>query len=91
MEAPKFVSIVIDAKGATFLNETPVNAEELAAGLAKAAEASRDTEVQLRADESVPYGQVVQVMGMANKAGLSRIGFVTEAPASGPAATAPAR
>ena len=84
-EAPKFVSVVLDAKGAMFLNEAPVNRDELAAGLARAAADSRDTEVQLRADESVPYGQVVQVMGLANKAGLSRIGFVTEAPPALPA------
>ena len=35
-------------------------------------------EVQLRADTSVPYGRVVQVMGWAHTAGLTRIGFVTE-------------
>jgi len=90
-EAPRFVSIVIDAKGDTFLNEAPVNADELAAGLARAAEASRDTEVQLRADTSVPYGRVVQVMGLANKAGLSRIGFVTEAPPASAPSPEPAR
>ena len=80
VEAPKFVSIVLDAKGAIFLNDAPVDQQSLAEGLARAAADSRDTEVQLRADASVPYGQVVQVMGIANKAGLSRIGFVTEAP-----------
>jgi biopolymer transport protein TolR len=26
----------------------------------------------------VPYGKVVEVMGVAHKAGLSRIGFVAE-------------
>ncbi|RGE44848.1 biopolymer transporter ExbD [Comamonas testosteroni] len=35
-------------------------------------------EVQLRADTSVPYGRVVQIMGWAHAAGLSRIGFVTD-------------
>lgn len=35
-------------------------------------------EVQLRADTSVPYGRVVQVMGWAHAAGLTRIGFVAE-------------
>ena len=85
LEAPKFVSIAIDPKGAVFLDDVPVHEEELAAGLGKAAAASRDTEVQLRADESVPYGRVVQVMGAANKAGLSRIGFVTQPSAAEPA------
>ena len=35
-------------------------------------------EVQLRADTSVPYGRVVQIMGWSHVAGLTRIGFVTE-------------
>ena len=35
-------------------------------------------EVQLRADQTVPYGRVVEVMGAAQKAGLNRIGFVAE-------------
>ncbi len=83
-ETPKFVSLVVDAAGKVFLNDQPVTADELAAGLAKAATDSRDTEVQLRVDQTVPYGKVVKLMGIANKAGLSRIGFVTEAPLSKP-------
>ena len=39
------------------------------------------TEVQLRADQSIAYGRVVEVMGLAQQAGLSRIGFVAQ-PAS---------
>jgi biopolymer transport protein TolR len=82
-DAPKFVSLAVDATGKVFLNDQAVTADELAAGLQKAAAASRDTEVQLRADQTVPYGKVVELMGIANKAGLSRIGFVTQAPAPG--------
>ena len=37
------------------------------------------TEVQLRADRSVPYGRVAELIGVVQKAGLSRIGFVAEA------------
>ena len=40
------------------------------------------TEVQLRADEAVPYGRVVEAMGAAQKAGLNRIGFVADAVAA---------
>ena len=83
-DSPKFVSLSVDAAGRLFLNDQPVTAEELAARLQKAAADSRDTEVQLRADQTVPYGKVVELMGIANKAGLSRIGFVTEAPARKP-------
>ena len=52
--------------------------DELARELAQTASQDPDTEVQLRADEAVPYGKVVEVMGVAQKSGLSRIGFVAE-------------
>jgi biopolymer transport protein TolR len=79
-DTPKFVSLVIDAAGKTYLNDKAVTPEELASGLASAAAASRETEVQLRADQTVPYGKVVELIAVVNKAGLSKIGFVTEAP-----------
>ena len=41
--------------------------------------------MQLQADERVPYGKVVEVMGLAQQAGLSRIAFVTERKTSAPA------
>ena len=46
----------------------------------QAAQRNPTTEVQLRADSAVPYGRVVEFMALANAAGLSRIGFVTEKP-----------
>ena len=79
-DVPKSVSVAVDAKGQLFVNDQPVTEAELATRLASAAVASRDTEVQLRADQTVPYGRIVALMGIANKAGLSRIGFVTETP-----------
>jgi biopolymer transport protein TolR len=75
-DTPQFVTLVVDKAGQTFLNDKPVALTELGQGLAQAAALSPDTEVQLRADEAVPYGRVVEVIGLAQKAGLSRIGFV---------------
>jgi biopolymer transport protein ExbD/biopolymer transport protein TolR len=40
--------------------------------------------VQLRADRNVSYGRVAELIGIVQKAGLSRIGFVAE-PAAAPA------
>ena len=84
-DAPKFVTLVVDKAGQVFLNDKPLAIEQLRASLTKTAAQNPETEVQLRADESVPYGKVVEVMGVAQKAGLSRIGFVAE-PSAGPAA-----
>ena len=79
-EAPKFVTLSIDPAGQVFLDERLVTPEQLAQGLQEAAARNPDTEVQLRADRTVAYGQVVVVMGAAQKAGLNRIGFVAEQP-----------
>jgi biopolymer transport protein TolR len=78
-EAPKFVTVVIDKSAQVFLNDQKTDLPALADSLKKSAIANPDTEVQLRADEAVPYGRVVEVMGVAQKAGLNRIGFVAEA------------
>ena len=77
-EAPQFVSVVVDKAGRTFLNDQPLELPELAKNLAQTAASRPDTEVQLRADAAVPYGRVVEVMGLAQKAGLNRIGFVVD-------------
>ena len=57
--------------------------EELASRLGQTARQNPDTEVQLRADAAVPYGRIVEVMGVAQAAGLSRIGFVADAKTPG--------
>jgi biopolymer transport protein TolR len=75
---PAFVTLVVDPAGQIFLDDQPVSQEQLAARLAQAAAQNPDTEVQLRADQAVPYGRVVEVMGVTQKAGLNRIGFVAE-------------
>jgi biopolymer transport protein TolR len=77
-ETPRFVTVVLDPAGQVFLDDRPVDAAQLAEQLAAAAKRNPETEIQLRADQAVPYGRVVEVMGLANKAGLSRIGFVAE-------------
>ena len=80
VDAPQFVTLVVDKTGQVFLNDQPVSPDQLKSRLAQTAGQNPDTELQLRADETVPYGKVVEVMGVAQKAGLSRIGFVADTP-----------
>jgi biopolymer transport protein TolR len=77
-DAPKFVTVVLDKGGQTFVDDKPVAPAELAARLAQAARDNPEMEVQLRADQAVPYGRVIEVMGAAQKAGLNRVGFVAD-------------
>ena len=72
------VSIALDAAGQTFWGDEAVNSATLTARLREAAQRDATTELQLRADTAVPYGRVVQVIGQAQAAGLSRIGFVAD-------------
>ena len=83
-EAPRAVTVVVDAAGQTFLRDQRVSMDELSRQLATSAQADPRTEVLLRADQRVPYGRIVEVMGMAQKAGLNRIGFVADASATPP-------
>jgi biopolymer transport protein TolR len=78
VDAPRFVTLVVDQAGQIFLNDKPLLPAQLAEQLAATARQNPDTEIQLRADQGVPYGRVVEVMGIANKAGLNRIGFIAE-------------
>ncbi len=81
---PRFIKLSLDAKGKVYLDDQAVSVDELKRNLnvqaskALALEHGELPEVQLRADERVPYGKVVEVMGLAQQAGMNRIGFVTE-------------
>lgn len=76
--APEFVTVVVDATGQAYLDDQPLSQAALAVRLQRIGAAQPATEVQLRADATVPYGRVVEIMGAAHEAGLQRIGFVAE-------------
>ncbi len=79
-DAPKFVTLVVEKDGKISLDDKAITAPDLLKQLSATARANPDTEVQLRADTAVAYGRVVEVMGIAQQAGLNRIGFVADAP-----------
>jgi biopolymer transport protein ExbD/biopolymer transport protein TolR len=78
--APSFIAVAIDASGKLFFGDEALSREQLAQRVANAARGNPQLEVQLRADQQVAYGQVADLISLVQKAGLTRIGFVTEAP-----------
>jgi biopolymer transport protein TolR len=84
-DSPIFIAVAIDGQGKLFYGDEAVTADVLLQRAREAARRDPATEVQLRADASVPYGRVAELIGLVQDAGLSRIGFITEAP-PGPAA-----
>ena len=77
VQAPVVLSI--DAAGALFLNDQPqASLEALRLALQPIGSTRPDTELQVRADAAVPHGRVLEAIGVAQKAGLSRIGFIAQ-------------
>ena len=79
--APAFIALAINADGKLFFGDEALTRDQLMQRVTAAAKGNPQLEVQLRADQKVPYGQVADLIGLVQKAGLTRIGFVTEAPA----------
>ncbi len=61
-----------------YLGNTEIAATELEAKLTTNARLQKDKELYLHADRSLPYGQVVEVMAMARRAGVESLGMITE-------------
>ena len=72
----KNVSLVINAQGEMRLDGRVVDEGELAATL-KARANEPKFQLQVQADEKVPYGRVAQVMAVAQGNGVTRLSFVT--------------
>lgn len=63
-----------------FLNKTSLPLQDLNAKLAAIFAERVDREIFLRADKNVPYGFVVEVMAEIRKAGVDKLGMITEPP-----------
>ncbi|MBB4842850.1 biopolymer transport protein ExbD/biopolymer transport protein TolR [Paucibacter oligotrophus] len=83
-EAPQFIAIGLQPDGSLWLGEARLDKRQLQQRLMELGKARPELEVQLRADRSVPYGQVAELIGWCQSAGLSRIAFVAESVATSP-------
>jgi biopolymer transport protein TolR len=72
--------LTINESKEIFLNKTRLPLQDLNAKLAAIFAERVDREVFLRADKSVPYGFVVEVMSEIRKAGVDKLGMITEPP-----------
>jgi biopolymer transport protein TolR len=83
-ESPRALALVVDRLGVVHANDQALEREALLRLLQTTARAHADTEVQLKADAAVPYGRVVEIIGLAQQAGLNRVGFVADNPSPAP-------
>jgi biopolymer transport protein ExbD len=68
----------VDARGNYFWNESRVEDAALPALLAAAAAKSPQPDLHIHGDKEVRYERVAQALAAAQKAGVKKIGFITE-------------
>lgn len=78
-DKPDSIRLAIDPEGKLFWNDAPVEAGELRSRFVAAAAANPEVELHLRADKAIRYELVAVTLADAQSAGITRIGFVTEA------------
>ncbi len=75
---PERVELAIRADGSIFWNGEPVQKEELETRFVATVKVAPKTELHIRADKQTHYEHVAKAMSMAAKAGLVKIGFITD-------------
>ncbi len=72
------VVIAVSGQGNIFVNEVAVQEDKLPEKIVEATKDRPSREVYLRADQSVPYGTVVRIMGALKKAGIATLNIITK-------------
>jgi biopolymer transport protein ExbD len=77
LKKSRTVQLSVDAQGTVHIDARTIHFDALETELAALRETGDDLSVQLHADENVRYGRVAQVMSAVNRAGITKLGFVT--------------
>jgi len=77
-DKPENVRLSVDAQGQYFWNDQRVDDTDFASRLASVAAQDPQPELHIRGDKAVRYERVAQAMAAAQRAGVRKIGFITE-------------
>ena len=72
------VIITVDLNSRVFINDSQVQPADLGEKLSVLFKSRSKKEIFLRADQNVPYGEVVKTMAVIRKEGITRLNMVTE-------------
>jgi biopolymer transport protein ExbD/biopolymer transport protein TolR len=78
LEQKSGLVVTINGKGEIYVDETKLTYNEFRASFAALSSRRAKEGVYLRADRSVPYGTVVQVLAVMRGAGAPNVGLVAE-------------
>ncbi len=75
---PDRIDLAIDAAGQRFWNGNPMPRGQIAQRFAEAGQRQPQPEIHLRADQATTYRAVAETLADATRAGLTRVGFVSQ-------------
>ena len=78
LDKPENVRLTVDAEGAYYWNDIKVGDSDLQQRLSAAASQEPQPELHISGDKAVRYERVAKAMAAAQRAGVRKIGFVTE-------------
>jgi biopolymer transport protein TolR len=78
MAAENPAKITIASNGAVYVDGTAVGSRNLEQSLGAMLRAKRIKRALLEADQQVPYGRVVAVLDVMNRAGVEQLGMMTQ-------------
>ncbi len=77
-DKPETIRLSVDADGAYYWNAEKLDDTEVFNRLALAGSQDPQPELHIRGDKAVRYERVAQAMAAAQRAGVRKIGFITE-------------
>ncbi|MCX8504992.1 MAG: protein TolR [Alphaproteobacteria bacterium] len=72
------MTISINAQGVIYIQETATTLEGLSARLRNLHNSKPDTTIFVRADKGLPYGRVMELMGLVAQNGFSKVSLITD-------------
>jgi len=76
--------ISIDKNGKAYLQDTEISDDNLGPRLAAITNNRKDARIFVRGDRTLAYGRIMEVMGIINSAGFTKVALVAEMPSEAP-------
>jgi biopolymer transport protein ExbD len=75
---PETITLSVTGEGQLHWNNEPISEQDLDSRLGEVAERKPQPEIHIRGDRTVDYEHVIKAMAAAQRAGILKLGFVTE-------------
>lgn len=72
------IEITLSKKGSLFIGKTELTLNDLTAKLSAMTAGEYDRRIYIRADTTLPYGNIMGVLGLVNAAGYTKVALISE-------------